>query len=171
MPEKLILLHLSDIHFRKPFCLDPTMDPGRPVRTALINDAVTLCEAIGPVTAILVSGDIAFQADSEEYDVAAQWLEEIALATGCKPANVFTVPGNHDVDRRLITVDPMVQGVRALLNSETYAQRADELAKIIANAEAGPTLMQPMDSYNTFAAKYDCAVYAPGKPFWTHDFL
>ena len=54
------LLHLSDIHFKEPDCLQPLTDPERPYRTRLKNDLVALC-AEKAVDAILVSGDIAFK--------------------------------------------------------------------------------------------------------------
>lgn len=171
MTARLLLLHLSDIHFRKPHCLNSEMDPDRPVRTALKNDAQSLCENLGSVDAILVSGDIAFQGDPEEYDVAAEWLEELANATECDAADVFTVPGNHDVHHDTVRIDPIVRAVRLQVCHAEPDQRPNELYECILHSEAGPALMRPMQAYNMFAAKYDCAVYAPGRPFWTHDLL
>jgi hypothetical protein len=51
----MLLLNISDIHFRHPFC-NTQMDPDRPYRTMLIQDARSLTDRLGPVDAILVGG-------------------------------------------------------------------------------------------------------------------
>ena len=65
----MLLLNISDIHFHYPICNSP-MDPDRPFRTRLIQDAHERCQELGPVDAILVSGDIAFAGLKDEYDAA-----------------------------------------------------------------------------------------------------
>jgi len=55
------ILHLSDIHFRAPQCLDPDTDRDRPYRTRLERDLVKRVETLGSIDAIMVGGDIAFQ--------------------------------------------------------------------------------------------------------------
>lgn len=163
------LLHLSDIHFQKPLCLQPQMDPDRHVRAALVNDAVKLLADIkADVDAILVSGDIAYQADPEEYQVAKEWLDEFANKIGCEPLNVFTVPGNHDVDRGVIRRDQTIQALRAHLAAVEYTNRSNRLFSLLDDDETGPKLMLPLDAYNQFAARYDCSTYLPA-PFWQHD--
>jgi predicted MPP superfamily phosphohydrolase len=55
-----------------------------------------------PINAILVTGDIANTGAGRtptEYDSAAAWLHKVAAAAGVTPAQIFLVPGNHDVDR------------------------------------------------------------------------
>ena len=80
----MLLLHISDIHFRAPNCTSPDFDPDRPYRTRMIRDVHTRRATLGPVEAILVGGDIAFKADPEEY-IASAWLTELARceAAGC----------------------------------------------------------------------------------------
>ena len=63
----MLLLHISDIHFRAPDCVNPDLDPDRPYRTRMIHDARTRTQTLGPVGAILVSGDIASKGDPREY--------------------------------------------------------------------------------------------------------
>ncbi len=52
--------------------------------------------------AIFVTGDIAFQAATSEYDEAEKLLQEIWKITGLSKAETFIVPGNHDVDRKAV---------------------------------------------------------------------
>ena len=80
----MLLLHISDIHFRHPLCASD-MDPDRSYRTRLIQDAHDRANELGPVDAILVTGDIAFCGAPEEYTAALGWLSELAAACGCRP--------------------------------------------------------------------------------------
>ena len=111
MSSRLLLLHLSDIHFRKPYCLNPEIDRDRQVRTSIINDAINLCERLGSVNAILITGDIAYHGDPEEYDVAKEWFDKISKATGCEPSNVYTVPGNHDINWEILEKNITTQSI------------------------------------------------------------
>lgn len=145
------------------------MDPDRPVRIALKDDVTAVLKKLDTkVDAILVSGDIAYQADPEEYQVAAEWLDELAENVGCKPLNVFTVPGNHDVDRRAIHQNHTLQALRSHLSSVDCLSRSTLIFELLDDKEAGPTLMLPLEAYNQFAARYECATYPP-KPFWRYD--
>lgn len=171
MSKKLVLLHLSDIHFQKPYCLNPDLDRDRPVRTALVKDANFLCnQQIGAVDAILISGDIAYKGDPEEYEVAAQWLEELADAVACSRANVLTVPGNHDVDHDAIKNDIMVRSLRNEIIKANESDRHDVFYNSINNPEVGAVLIRPIKAYNDFAARYGCDINVPGRPFWTQGF-
>lgn len=48
---------------------------------------------------ILLTGDIAWSASSEEYANAAQWLNDLLLKCGLSSKELFICPGNHDIDR------------------------------------------------------------------------
>ena len=93
----MLLLHISDIHFRHPHC-NTGMDPDQPYRTRLIQDAGDLRQRFGTVDAILVGGDIAFRGAPEEYSAALEWLKELSVRCGCALERIFVIPGNHDVD-------------------------------------------------------------------------
>ena len=169
MTSRLLLLHLSDIHFQKPYCLNPEMDPDRPVRIAIINDSVELCKVLGNVDAILVTGDIAYHGDQEEYEVAKQWLDEVSRATGCAQGEIYTVPGNHDVDCNILQKNEGTISLRQRILSLDEPERHRRFHKIVNDDKYGPELMEPFNPYNRFAARYDCAISAPGKPFWIHE--
>lgn len=78
----MLLLNVSDIHFHHPIC-NSQMDPDRPFRTRLIQDARARVAELGNVDAILVGGDIAFAGLAEEYEAAYVWLIDLATACGC----------------------------------------------------------------------------------------
>nr|VFJ95018.1 MAG: Calcineurin-like phosphoesterase superfamily domain-containing protein [Candidatus Kentron sp. LFY] len=110
----MLLLHISDIHFRAPDCTTPDLDPERPFRIHLLRDARNRIATLGPVGAILVTGDIAYKADPVEYDTAFRWLEELANLCECPLERVYVVPGNHDLAR--LRLRPMNHNP-ALVNS------------------------------------------------------
>ncbi len=103
----MLLLHVSDIHFRAPDCLDPNLDPDRPYRTILIRDVRARVAELGPVGAILIGGDVAFMGASEEYQTATVWIRELAAVASCPMERVFVIPGNHDVDQAIVRGTPL----------------------------------------------------------------
>lgn len=56
---------------------------------------------VGGATGVLVTGDIAFSGQRSEYQSAASWLLGLCRAIECPDENVWVVPGNHDVDRKI----------------------------------------------------------------------
>ena len=93
----MLLLHLSDLHFRKGE-VDTAMDPNAHLRNELLRDAEAQCQRIGAVPeAVFISGDMAFGADPAEYGYALGWLDQLCERCCTKLASVFVVPGNHDV--------------------------------------------------------------------------
>lgn len=62
MPDavaKLRLIHLSDIHFSNRIA-QIGFDPDEYIRNELKIDVHRQCETLGPASAVLVSGDIAY---------------------------------------------------------------------------------------------------------------
>ena len=133
------------------------------------QDALHLLQQLNAqIDAILISGDIAYRADPEEYSVAAEWLDSLANKVGCSQKNVFTVPGNHDVDRSIVGNDILVQSVRNNVLGAKLNERSERLFGVLHNSETGKALMRPLEAYNEFAARYECSTYLP-KPFWIFD--
>ena len=62
----MLMLHLSDIHFKAPDCLDQWMDPDFAIRTRMMRDLTEQVRNLGKVDAILIGGDVAFKADKVE---------------------------------------------------------------------------------------------------------
>jgi 3',5'-cyclic AMP phosphodiesterase CpdA len=83
------LLHISDLHAVAPGQLvSGRLDTGH-----LLHEAVTtLCArkpAIGPIDAVLVTGDISDDGSAESYVLARRELERLG-------ARLLVIPGNHD---------------------------------------------------------------------------
>lgn len=164
----MLLLHVSDIHFRSPDCLDPNTDPERPYRTRLLQDVKEKIAELGPVGAILVGGDIAFKGSREEYQVAMTWLRELAAVAGCPIERVFVVPGNHDVDRSLAQ-RPATRNARNAIATARPEARERELRTQIMDADTARALLVPLEAYNEFAKDLNCQVYLPDRLYWKQD--
>ena len=120
----MLLLHIADIHFRAPDCNNPDIDPDRPFRTRMVQDVRSRIQEHGPVGALLIGGDIAFKGDPQEYAAASAWLKEFSDACGFPMERVFAIPGNHDVDRSVITQSPPVRNAQAAIMQAATHQRA-----------------------------------------------
>ena len=108
----MLMLHISDIHFKSPDCLKESQDPDHPIRTRMMRDLNAQLASLGEVGAILIGGDIAFKAAPDEYQAARAWIEQLCENSGCPKERVFVVPGNHDVDRGLIGNSVQIQNVQ-----------------------------------------------------------
>jgi predicted MPP superfamily phosphohydrolase len=164
----MLLLNVSDIHFNHPAC-NSLMDADRPFRTRLIQDARARVADLGPVGAILVSGDIAYRSLKKEYEAAYAWLTELAHSCGCPLERVYVIPGNHDVDRSVTRTDQSVINVHRAIVAASSAGREQELRAQFVHPETGRALMNPISEYNEFAARFSCQVYTPEKLFWHQD--
>jgi len=166
--DEIILLHISDIHFREPYCLNLETDQDHPVRVALINDIRKMLPKVGSIDAILTSGDIAFKSNPEEYKVAATWLSKLTEVAGCQKTSVYTVPGNHDVNRENAGYR-ITQGIRkTIADHDDLIRRDKELYDTLADDNSGLQLIKPIEEYNKFAAAYQCDT-SPQYPFWTEE--
>lgn len=161
------ILHLSDIHFRVPHCLDPDTDRDKPYRTRLERDLVKRVAALGSIDAILVGGDIAFQADPREYEVARKWLLDLADMCGCDKDSIWVVPGNHDVNRKSCENMPTMNA-HAMIAQSRHEDREWMLEKQLGNNDTGQAIFHGHIAYNDFAKKMNCQVY-PGHLYWKQE--
>ena len=165
----MLLLHLSDIHFKAPECLSPEFDPDRPIRSYMVQDIRQQVADLGPATAILISGDIAFKGAEEEYKTATTWITELCAVAGCPPERVFVVPGNHDVSRAIIRERPATRNTQMAIASAPEDRREEALREQIHDTDTAQALLAPISAYNDFAAKYSCQVYLPERLKWVQD--
>ena len=165
----MLLLHISDIHFRAPDCLDENLDPDRPYRTRLLQDVRSKVTELGPASAILIGGDIAFKGAPEEYAKATIWIRELAAVAGCPIERVFVIPGNHDIDRGMIGRTPATRNVHAAIGRAAANQRERELRQQISDGDTARALLAPLAAYNEFAAQMNCQVFLPGRLYWKQD--
>jgi len=124
---------------------------------------------LGSVSAILVSGDIAFKGAADEYQTAMTWLRELAAVAGCPVERVFVVPGNHDVDRAVIGRAPATRNAQAAIARAPVLRRERELRSQIMDADTGRALLAPIAAYNEFAKLLNCQVFLPDRLFWRQD--
>lgn len=112
----LTFLHLSDLHFT-------TTDAGNQfdldikIREALLADLGT--DGRTNFDAILVTGDIAYHGRAEEFARAKEWLEEVRTNTESSPEALYVVPGNHDVNRDIVSVDSSLWELHQSLRKNT----------------------------------------------------
>jgi Calcineurin-like phosphoesterase/GTPase-associated adaptor domain len=154
----MLLIHLSDIHFRAADVGQPD-DPNTGLRSDLLEDVRYMRSLIGrPADCILISGDIAYGGQEAEYEFAYRWLEqELCPAAGCAVENVFVIPGNHDVDWRAAQA-PAQRGARADLRRRSPTDVEGELRQYLRDKLSAQILFDPIESYNRFAAKFLCAL-------------
>ena len=165
----MLLLHISDIHFRSPNCLNPNLDPDRPYRTLMLQDVRNRLAELGPAHAILIGGDIAFKGAPEEYETAMAWIGELSDASGCKQERIFVIPGNHDVDRASILRTPAVRNAQAAIARADQDRRESEFRTQISDGDTARTLLVPLGAYNDFAKRFNCQVYLPDRLYWKQD--
>ncbi len=93
-------LHFTDFQFAK--------QPGPAyefARRALFDDLRQLHDKLGPWHAVFVTGDLVFSGQPEEYGRVTDELNalhEHLRILGSEPV-LYSVPGNHDVDRETLT--------------------------------------------------------------------
>ena len=165
----MLILNVSDIHFRAPQCLKPDTDPDLPYRTLMLQDLQAQVKRHGDVGAILIAGDIAFKGDPEEYRVAEKWIHKLVDATNCDLGKVFVIPGNHDVDRRVIEGSLATRNAQSAIIRSAPANRENELRAQFEDVETGRALLKPLEAYNEFARVFNCQVYGPDRLYWKQD--
>lgn len=167
--SSLVFLHLSDIHFQRN--AGNTYDPYAGLRNELELDVQSFSAAtFKSVNAILITGDVAYSGDPEEYAYAQAWIEKIAGILKLIPGeDVFVIPGNHDIQRDVVRKSATIQGYHAALrepNRDPNVALVDYLQK---DDEAKRIIFKPLQNYNDFAARYQCNISAE-EPYWEHPF-
>jgi predicted MPP superfamily phosphohydrolase len=164
----MLILHLSDIHFRAPQC-NTDYDPNRSYRTRMVQSVREFTATLGPVDVILVSGDIAYCADPSEYRAALAWLNELAKDCRCPRECIYVVPGNHDVDRGIIAQKRSIQNAQEQIRVIAPAKRQGEVQAQFRDPAVGKALLEPLSAYNDFAKEFNCQVYASERMFWRQE--
>lgn len=158
----LRLLHLSDIHFRG---YRPPWDDDEDQRKELILDVCRLADEGGRVDGIVIGGDIAFSGQPAEYAKAADWLGRLIEASGCPEAAVWMVPGNHDIDRRIVEASEIISAFYTAMRTCATEEITQTLRRKLYSDPASATLVEHLRAYNDFARLRGCAV-AASHPHW-----
>ncbi|MDY1032145.1 metallophosphoesterase [Stenotrophomonas sp. CFBP8980] len=164
----MLMLHISDIHFRSPQCLVPEQDPDSAIRTRMMRDLVEQVRVLGSIGAILIGGDVAFKGAPDEYATAWKWIQQLAVIAKCPLERIFVVPGNHDVDRSVAATNVPTQNAQHVVATASAADREWRLSQQLGHEASGQSLLLPHAAYNQFAAPLMCQIW-PEKPFWHQD--
>jgi len=147
-----VFVHVSDIHFGQE--RDHSIHIHNDVKLQLIEDAADVVAGLpaGVAQGILVTGDIAQSGTWQEYEDASRWLDKLAGRIGCPIHRVQMVPGNHDLDRKKLSV-----GGSALLDYIRAGGQA-EYEKVLANPSDRATLLARFEDYGRFSFGYRCVL-------------
>ena len=136
----LRILHLSDLHFRSPSHFD---------QDTVLSRLLDCVSGIGDLDAVVLTGDLADKGLPAEYDALTTWLtDRLSASSSVPPDEFYLVPGNHDVDRTLLT-QSHASLRRGLVNSYTSDDRLSNLF------DAGPEsdlYSNQLHAYRQFAA-------------------
>lgn len=147
----LTFLHLSDLHIS-------TTDAGSQfdrdlrIRQALLSDLGR--EGRTKFDAILVTGDITYQGHTEEFARAKAWLEEVRTTTSSSPEALFVVPGNHDVNRSIVSRSSSLWDLHQSLRKSMSLE--DRLGSLEAKLKDPFDFLTALTEYRAFAAEYGC---------------
>jgi hypothetical protein len=164
----MLILHLSDIHFRKGE-VGTAMDPNAHLRAELVRDAEALCKSLGRgPDVVLFSGDIAFGGDPEEYVFALQWLDELCRRCGTTLAAVFAIPGNHDVLRDIAS-RRLIQTIHRDIKAASPVTLEGMLRGLLTDPETARLLYEALGPYNQFASQFFCDLLPPERTIARRD--
>lgn len=167
--SKIILVHLSDIHFVKssPAGADVIDED---VRHELKRDAVALCASLGSAHGILVTGDIAHSGKVEEYKRADEWLLELCRETKCSEQNVWMICGNHDVQRDVIANSVSLRDFQSKLRTQDPSRIDAIYQEYLTDAAARTIVYSALQNYNEFARKFG-GHFAHDRIYWEKDIV
>jgi len=167
--SQLSFIHLSDIHFVKS-SNDPS-DIDKDLREAIINDLeINGRENLKNVAGILVTGDIAFSGNIEEYEIAKEYLNRVCDVFHIKPSDVYCVPGNHDVNQNVVNSSDLIFAAQNAVDEKETIDDADKTFSKYISDNNFNALFKPIDEYNEFAKRFECDISAD-KIFWQKDFV
>lgn len=147
--DKLRLLLLSDIHY---LSLYEEMDPNAALRSAFMKDMADYRANYGEIDHILVCGDIAFSGLKIEYDAALKFFEQLIGVVGCKPEEIYIVPGNHDKNFNAPSAE-LRHVIHAGLSNESIDADKFFVELLKNNFSQIKALYQPFKDYQDFALK------------------
>jgi hypothetical protein len=172
MDSPLTFLHLSDLHIRARD-LRTGYNLDRDLRLELKNDLRIVLTQTGTPRGILLGGDTAFAGKKVEFDAAVTWLHDLCEEIGVDPRDsIWTVPGNHDVDRDVVLQSDSIQSfhrrVRELRDRPAH-QVDDQLRRALVDDPYGYPLLSPLAAYNEFALRFRCST-TRSQLYWEREF-
>jgi 3',5'-cyclic AMP phosphodiesterase CpdA len=140
------ILHLSDLHAREKsqWSTTPIL---KEAKKAIVAEASKV-----NIDLVVFTGDIAFSGKKAEYDIAQAWLDDLCLGTGgmnVDKGQILTIPGNHDVDRSLIT-----SGANSIERTLFEAKSQANVAQIYQEADSRELLLKRHKAYFEFCSTF-----------------
>lgn len=102
MPQRLRILHISDLHLGKEGQGVDAWRMQRVLGKAWLENLRTIA-ADGKPDIVCFTGDLAQSGKAQQYAAAGNFLDACLGALGVGREALFLVPGNHDVDRSIKT--------------------------------------------------------------------
>ncbi len=155
----LNILHLSDIHFKKSLDADDQIFR-RDVQERLVEAVGKHFRDIGPVDMVAVTGDIAFSGTETQYHEAEKFLNRIKSLLPDKTP-ILAVPGNHDVNRKMVKKALSLHGVVERRESDDILADKDSIAFLVT---------PKMKCFYDFANRLRPGLYPTGSDYsWTEE--
>ena len=167
----MLILHLSDLHFSEQHNAS-FYDLARQYRNELYNDCYKLLKQVGSLDLVLITGDVAKAGKSEEYRVILSWFKDHLARLIHKPLSdaLKVVPGNHDIDRAVISSSPTLHEIQNSLRLCPLDNLDERLSTFLTqDSTAQELLYRPLHSYNKFAGLFGCSISAK-QPYWENDY-
>ena len=130
-------LHISDFHLR-----ESEEWPQKAVISAMLEDIERRCVAGLEVDFVLATGDLAFSGEESEYDLVADFLDQLSTTIGIPCQLIYCVPGNHDVQRERYKT--LFDGARQKLRSE------NEVYAFLSDTEERKALLLRQAEFSSF---------------------
>ena len=108
---------------------------------------------------VLVTGDIAFSGQTEEYVLAKDFFNDLQLASGVPIERMFCVPGNHDIDR--------ARQKLCFTGARTALSGPNQVDALLAGGEDLNTILSRQDNFRQF----QCSFFAGQNRAQTQDGL
>lgn len=134
-------LHISDIHMQvsKAWSQDVVLK-------AMCDDiAKQRKEGVTP-DFILVTGDLAFSGNAEEYKLVGSFFDAMSAASGVQKDQIFCIPGNHDIDRE--------RQKMCFAGARQSAQSQNQIDDLFSSREDLETLLIREQNYRCFQCSY-----------------
>ncbi|MFM7200606.1 MAG: metallophosphoesterase family protein, partial [Myxococcota bacterium] len=157
------LLHLSDLHFGQDRGEATARFDQKLVTRALLEDVQQLVKEGLKPDHIVLTGDVAFSAQPEEYKAASAWLRELCRECGLETSRLLMVPGNHDVDRK------KVLETRAAKHAHQEARKAPQAELdyyLEHHKELEMSVWPKLQAYASFATSLEAPSITAEHPFW-----
>ena len=143
--SRVYFLHLSDLHLRDESS-DPIANTDKDIRDQVLQDV----------------GRWRHQhAADGRIRAAGLWFAQLTEEAGCDRSRVFTVPGNHDVDRSVLVDNPRLLELQHELRTISLDKLQSRFREMLADPTDAQQLMLPLTDYNSFAQSYRCNAPLP----------